>query len=283
MTLIAPDLPAAERLRRQRIFESPLVDIGVFSAPAKSRYFGPQAPPGHFTVAFPSTAVGIRSALGSDFVTDRNLVTYYEPSDAYERILVDPRGDNCTFFAPSAELVQEFASAAGLQRGGGRIFGKAFGQSDTATFHRQRRLVDALRTGPAPVDWVEQEALLVLDGLAGQARSSTRSNVTPAARRHARRAREYLACHYANAPDLSAIADAAGCSVFHLSRSFKAEYGYTVHAYRVELALRDAHDQVMDGGRRLTDVACDLGFSSHSHLTATFARRFGVLPSRLRG
>jgi AraC-like DNA-binding protein len=278
MRSVAPDLPAAERLRRQRIFASPLVDIGVFVAPAGSDYFGDQAPPGHFTVAFPETAVGIRPARGRRFVTDLNVVTYYEPEDAYERHLVDPRGDSCTFFAPAPAVVEEFAADAGLRDSTDRVFGRAFGHCDTATFRRQRRLVGALRRGVE----VEQETLGVLDGLARRGPTPRGQTPTPAARRHARRAREYLACHYAEAPDLTTVAAAADCSVFHLSRAFKGTFGYTVHEYRMELALRDAHDRIVAGDGRIADIAFDLGFASHSHLTENFGRRFGFAPSRLR-
>jgi AraC family transcriptional regulator len=36
------------------------------------------------------------------------------------------------------------------------------------------------------------------------------------------------------------------------------------------------------GERELTAVAFDLGFSSHSHFTASFRRTFGAAPSALR-
>jgi AraC-like DNA-binding protein len=285
MSSITAEQCPRERLRRQRIFASPLLDIGVFRAPADSELFGAQAPPGHFTVAFPETAVGIRSALGPAFVTDRNVVTLYEPDDVYDRWLVDPRGDHCTFISPSPELAAEFADRGRLRGARGRVFSRAFELCSAATFHRQRRLVRALPSTELPAGAVEEEALAVLDGVAaasaGTAVTGTRRQ-SATARRHAERAREYLSCHYAEAPPLARVAAAADCSVYHLSRAFRHRYGTTIHRYRTDLALRDAYDQIDGGDRRLLDIAFDLGFASHSHLTDSFSRRFGVLPSTVR-
>jgi AraC-like DNA-binding protein len=46
--------------------------------------------------------------------------------------------------------------------------------------------------------------------------------------------------------------------------------------------LSAALGEVLASSRGLTDIGVDLGFSSHSHFTATFRRAFGVTPSALR-
>jgi len=96
------------------------------------------------------------------------------------------------------------------------------------------------------------------------------------------RAREYLACHYAQAPSVSDIAAAAGCSPYHLSRIFRRHFGTTLHRYRTDLAVRDGYDQIVGTDRRLLDIALDLGFASHSHFSGAFVDAFGVVPSSLR-
>ena len=279
-------LPASERLREQRIFHSPLIDLGVFHADAGSGLFGPQASPGHFTIAFPETSVRIRPSHGRAFVTDRNLVTLYEPADTYERGLVDPRGDRCTFLSPEPAVAQEFAEHAGLTDGDGRLFRQAFERCPAPSFARQRNLVRRLRQGDGlPAATVEEEALAILDGVAAHsvdARRASPKPVNPAARRHVHRAQEYLATHYALAPGLSDIAAAAGCSPYHLSRVFRRHFGTTLHRYRTGLAIRDAYDQIVRTDRRLLDIALDLGFASHSHFSGAFVSVFGIVPSSLR-
>jgi AraC-like DNA-binding protein len=61
---------------------------------------------------------------------------------------------------------------------------------------------------------------------------------------------------------------------------FRHKVGCSLHAYRHQLRVRSAADQVLGGADDLTHVVLDVGFSSHSHLTAAFRAAFGVPPSR---
>lgn len=81
---------------------------------------------------------------------------------------------------------------------------------------------------------------------------------------------------------LADLARAVHSSPYHLSRVFTREAGIPIHRYRTRLRLRASLDRVMDPLTSLTDLALDLGFSSHSHFTDAFRREFGVSPSRLR-
>jgi len=55
-----------------------------------------------------------------------------------------------------------------------------------------------------------------------------------------------------------------------------------VHRYHLRARMAAAVSQVLDSARDLTPIGIDLGFSSHSHFTATFRRTFGITPSALR-
>ena len=50
----------------------------------------------------------------------------------------------------------------------------------------------------------------------------------------------------------------------------------------MQLRLTAAARIILDGCDDLTALALDLGFSSHSHFTDAFRRRFGMAPSSLR-
>jgi AraC family transcriptional regulator len=82
---------------------------------------------------------------------------------------------------------------------------------------------------------------------------------------------------------LAAIASDLGVSVSYLERTFRRVTGTPIHQYRKRLRLREALRRVVDGQRDLAGIALDLGFCSHSHLTAAFRREFGVSPRALRG
>jgi AraC-like DNA-binding protein len=71
-------------------------------------------------------------------------------------------------------------------------------------------------------------------------------------------------------------------SPFHLARAFRRHTGYTLHEYRTHLRLRAVVERLEHGDEDLAAIARHVGFSSHSHLTATFRRTFGVPPSVVR-
>ena len=70
-------------------------------------------------------------------------------------------------------------------------------------------------------------------------------------------------------------------SPFHLVRVFRSVTGRPIHAYQTELRLRSSLPLIADGVP-LADVAQQLGFASHSHLTDRFVRAYGLTPSRWR-
>jgi AraC-like DNA-binding protein len=77
------------------------------------------------------------------------------------------------------------------------------------------------------------------------------------------------------------VARAVGASAFHLARLFRRHTGFSLHGYRVRMRLLHALDRLADAQGALTDLALDLGFSSHSHFTDAFRRTFGVPPAAL--
>lgn len=83
-------------------------------------------------------------------------------------------------------------------------------------------------------------------------------------------------------PSPMAEGRAVNVSPFHLARSFRRQTGYTLHEYRTHLRLRAALERLADGDEDVAVIARAVGFSSHSHLTASFRRAFGVPPSCVR-
>ena len=81
---------------------------------------------------------------------------------------------------------------------------------------------------------------------------------------------------------LCALSHAVSLSPFTLCRAFRARTGQTLTRYRDEVGLRLALDRLRDPAVDLTDLALDLGYASHSHFTARFRRRFGIVPSAAR-
>ena len=86
----------------------------------------------------------------------------------------------------------------------------------------------------------------------------------------------------ARAWTLEELAKRVYSSSFHLARTFRAVTGTPIHRYHLRARLTAALDEVLDTPRDLTTIALELGFSSHSHFTASFRAAFGATPSSLR-
>jgi AraC-like DNA-binding protein len=96
------------------------------------------------------------------------------------------------------------------------------------------------------------------------------------------RARRELASAPGAPHRLPNLANALGMSTFHFARTFRAETGLSVHQYLLRLRMACALRRLSCRDTELSRLALDLGFSSHSHFTATFHREFGVNPAHVR-
>lgn len=95
-------------------------------------------------------------------------------------------------------------------------------------------------------------------------------------------ARAIVATQCTDTSSLTEIAAAVGGSPFHLSRSFRAIVGVPLFRYREQCRMRLALERMRAGTKDLTQLALELGFSSHSHFTHRFHVLFGLTPNALR-
>jgi AraC-like DNA-binding protein len=80
---------------------------------------------------------------------------------------------------------------------------------------------------------------------------------------------------------LSQIASDLGVSPIHLTQSFKRSEGMPLYRYQTMLRLGRALERLPERDD-ITDLAFELGFSSHSHFTAAFKSALGTTPSQYR-
>jgi len=127
---------------------------------------------------------------------------------------------------------------------------------------------------------VDEMALALLRAMA--ARTATAERTSPRARQRVERVRQLLASAPERRWTLEQLARIVGCSPFHLAHQFRAHTGTTIHRYLADLRAAVALRRIETGDHSLATVAVDLGFSHHSHLTATLRRRLGVTPTMIR-
>jgi AraC-like DNA-binding protein len=89
--------------------------------------------------------------------------------------------------------------------------------------------------------------------------------------------------HDSNEPrrTLTDIASEVGVTPIHLTQAFKRSEGVPLYRYQTQLRMGRALAELPERDD-ITDLALDLGYSSHSHFTAAFRSAFGVTPSAYR-
>ena len=80
---------------------------------------------------------------------------------------------------------------------------------------------------------------------------------------------------------LSQIASTIGASPAYLTDLFHRIEGMPIYRYQTRLRLARALGQLPHADD-ITQLALDLGFSSHSHFSSTFRSTFGITPSNYR-
>jgi AraC-like DNA-binding protein len=80
---------------------------------------------------------------------------------------------------------------------------------------------------------------------------------------------------------LSQIAHAIGASPAYLTDLFHRIEGMPIYRYQTRLRLARALGQ-LPHAEDITQLALELGFSSHSHFSSTFRSTFGITPSNYR-
>jgi len=96
------------------------------------------------------------------------------------------------------------------------------------------------------------------------------------------KAREYIEKHKMEPLSLSAVAQAAGASVFHFCKVFRKSTGLKFTDYVARVRLEDARTQLLNPNRRISEVAYDVGFQSLTQFNRMFKRVFGQSPTEFR-
>ena len=193
--------------------------------------------------------------------------------DGYGEFILTPRHD----------VLAEIAGANGASLAEHPLFRRRARRADSRLQVLRTRFLHGVAANPPSEELEAEEALVALlrqalcDG--ESARAAPHGAATA---RLLRRAKEYLEAELANPIRLADVARAAGASPAYLTDLFRRAEGASLHRYLVQLRLARALIELPHAAD-LTALALDVGFSSHSHFSATFRRAFGTTPSAFRG
>lgn len=220
------------------------------------RWWPPEVPPAYRVTL-------VRTGVFRARVHGRTLLA--DPAVAYVG-----RGEIAIAHRPGAVDVCTAIDVSPPYLAGGDVPAQAPVSGALAVAHRLLAL--RARAGADPFELSERLALLVGGLLTGPVRP-VRPMVDAA--------RELINADPASL-GLRDLAARAGCSPYHLSRSFHAETGLTLTAYRTRIRVLHALESLESGHPDLAALAADLGFADHAHLTRTVRRECGHTPSALR-
>jgi len=96
------------------------------------------------------------------------------------------------------------------------------------------------------------------------------------------KARAYIEQHKSEPLSLSAVAQAAGASVFHFCKVFRRSTGLKFTDYVARIRLEEARTQLLNPNRRISEIAYDVGFQSLTQFNRMFKRVFGQSPTEFR-
>jgi AraC-like DNA-binding protein len=228
------------------------------------------------SLAFVRSGTFVRRDRMGRHVADATRVVFFDPAEPY---MVDhpvPGGDRSTVLLFDEATLREAVRFARAEPE--RVFVRATLAGSAAIHVEHRRLLAAAHRREAVE--VEETALHLL-----QLTTSADEDGPPlrgAARRAAALAADaqvLIAGSFTGRITLDGLSRTLGVSPFALCRAFRQATGGTLHQHLTSLRLATALEQLPRYRERITDLALDLGFSSHSHFTQAFRTYFGRAPS----
>ncbi|MBK8727458.1 MAG: helix-turn-helix transcriptional regulator [Holophagaceae bacterium] len=248
-------------LRTGRLF------VGEWKCPGERRPWARETSPS-LEVEFPRTGMHLRSIAGRRTVVDPCRYLVHQPGEEYLMASPSGRPQQSTILRLTGEGIE----ALGISPGSGtyRI------QPAIALLHA------AFLAEPDPLGAEELAGALVEQALrqaAGVPRRSGTTPLPPSWRRLAADLEEVIALRYSERLTLEDLAGGCGVSPFHASRVFRAVTGTTIHQHLNQARLRAALLAMRAEAGKLSSLALNLGFSSHSHFTFAFRKEYGRSPA----
>jgi AraC-like DNA-binding protein len=266
-------------------------------------------------VLFPRRGVFYRHGAGDPVLGDPNHVLFFNRDEPFRISYPKAGGDDSTLFAVSPTLLTEILAVHDPRAAHGEPrfpVSRALSDPDLFLVH-EMLLRKAAEGRPADALSIEEGVVRLIgraiaaaygrDGNGngngngndygrnnrrgnkngnGHAAVRSRPSTGRAHRDCAEQVKELLAQRYHEHPSLNEIARAVCVSPYHLCRVFSQEVGVPIHRYLNRLRLRTALPHIADRRMNLSELALDLGYSSHSHFSDAFRREFGMTPSGFR-
>lgn len=92
----------------------------------------------------------------------------------------------------------------------------------------------------------------------------------------------FMERNYANDLSLEEIADYTGRSLSTFKRDFRKCSDLAPQKWLIRRRLEAAHEQILNGGRKVSEICFDVGFKNLSHFSKAYKKMYGAAPTAER-
>jgi AraC family transcriptional regulator len=231
-------------------------------------------------LVFPYRGVYIHHVGRADAVAEANQVVFINEDQSYRVSHPVEGGDSSLSIGVSAATLFELAPADYLQANGRAAFNRPRLRIDACVQVLAALVRHSLTRGF--IGTLEAETLTIVLLRRALSERTPRAAVDSVGRQKlVDRAKLVLSSDLGRRWTLAAIAADVGVSPVYLTQVFQQVEGLPLYRYQLQLRLARALDLLGDYVD-LTQLALDLGFSSHSHFSAAFKRTYGQTPSEFQ-
>jgi len=270
------DTPASE-FAVHRLLSTGVVTVRHVDCRGSCRHRSAEECASHTHFVFPFRGVYLRHVGSDQAVADANHVLFFNRDQGYQVSHPVAGGDTSLVLSVAEPLLEEIVPRALLAGGVPLAFNVQHLRIDARTQALTMLLNHSLRTGS--IEPLEAEGLsLTLVSRAIGPRTTRAAGASYSRRRLVDRVKLLLAGDLSRRWTLAGIAEEIGGSPVYLTQSFQRVEGMPLYRYHLRLRLARALDLIAER-EDLSDLAQDLGFSSHSHFSAAFRQAYGMSPS----
>jgi len=163
-----------------------------------------------------------------------------------------------------------------------------FGARDQMIEALMRGVIEALRdedqTARPYVDYLSRAlaARLIRQHSTATISANRAAAAAPIAKANLNKAVDFIEANLHQSVGLPAIARAAGLSVSHFARQFRAAVGEAPHQYLLRRRVENAKQRLAKTEATIAEIGFACGFANQEHLTRVFKRACGFSPAAYR-
>ena len=230
-------------------------------------------------LVFPYCGVYMRHVGREESVAEANQVLFFNAREGYRVSHPVAGGDACLDLAIDDAMLRELVSKQNVRDGESLTFVRPNLRIDP----RAQALVALIRHSLyQSIEPLEAESLvLVLAQRAVGLRTSHTAGASFGQRRLVDRVKLTIAGDLSRRWTLAEVAAEVGGSPVYLTQVFQRVEGMSLYRYQLQLRLARALN-LIGHYDDLSALSFDLGFSSHSHFSASFRQAYGQSPTAFR-